>query len=305
MKSRQFGLTAALVTVLGVPPCIPALAFGQEFVRVNILDLYDQLPPPPATVQEAHALADCAVQPGCSVRQFEEKLADITRQVEILLAALSLQPGVNPMQNLNPEELQRKLLSMSREEQIKLAMEMSRQAVVPIVPEPAPVGAAVDEMVKIQEQVGNEGGFAWIANKEAELRKELERKHREVAQWEKGERDRILKEDVAGGREEWHAVAVTAVERYIAAEQGYQQALQSVWREEITREKARFAAFQQRFAAIRHGQDAVNTSTTYNLVGVQQMMLTVAASFFDTSRRAAQSGATLWVRKLELDQQRP
>lgn len=288
--------------------CLVAPASGQQTVPIDILGLYDRIPPPPTNVQEAYERAGCTLEGGCAAdkayRHIAQELAEVAQGLDMALAAASRPPG-DPLQGMSPAELQQKLQSMSQEEQIRYAMELSqRQATAANAArrsEPPAVQAALAEARKIQEQVGQDAinGGAYFTDIVARLQAERQR--------QRAEAEPLLKapnlKDAQGLPTDayWQAQADAQIV-YIAAEQQYEQALAVAMREEITRLKARFGAFQQSLVAIRYGADAVNGSTRSTLLGIQQRMLRAARPLMDASRLATAYGAEL--RKEQLEMQR-
>lgn len=333
---RMPSLVAGLV-------CLPALALAQESVKVNILDLYGQIPAPPSTLQEAHARAVCNPQGGCDVSRFyaptEEKLVPLARQLDLLLAATNPAGGTSGgnMTAEQAQELERRLAAMSEEERIRFAMQMAEQqmrqpATMP-VPEPAAVQAALEEELKLREQIGDQvvaavetGSYenAWFLDHEAaaqrKLLAELERKHEEISAWSSAEWAKIAtptQRDRCADPEPWtgiraycneiepreRRVRAEEMDRRIAAEQEYLRELQGVWRAEINGHRARFTPFQQKLAAIRYGDDVKNGFNKHSLIGMQKLMLYVAFGMAQASERASQRGAEWWQRKLDFDRE--
>jgi GTPase Era involved in 16S rRNA processing len=109
------------------------LAFGQGMVKVNVVELYDKIPAPPADAKAAHARLVCVTEntmQRCDAEKFYQpinsELATLQQRVEKTLAALA-QPSVTAMQQIDPQEMQKKMEKMTQEEKIQFAMQMSQQ----------------------------------------------------------------------------------------------------------------------------------------------------------------------------------
>jgi hypothetical protein len=298
---RRSGLSVALLALALAAPA------SAQTVPVDILSLYDLIPAPPSTPDEAYERAGCTVGAGCDAdRAYEQasaRFAEVAQQIDIALAAAAPRPGGDPLQGMTPQEMQAKLATMSREEQIAFAMAMSRQqagAMPTLKPEPPAVQEAVALLRRLQEELGRESmaGGGPFEREVARLQADLERKQNEIGAWAASDQ---FKDANGLPGPEWHRVQLEAADQHLAAEAEYDQALQVLYREELSRLKDRYAPFQRALAAIGYGTDAVNAQTRFELIGMQQGMLRAAAPLARISRSATSSGAQ---RRLDLERLR-
>lgn len=298
----------------------PALALGQEMVKVNILELYDKIPAPPADARTAHSRLVCAVEnrfENCEAKKFyqatTDALAALEQQITKTNAALAL-PGVQVMQQIDPQEMQKKIEAMSPEEKIQFAMQMSQMALgmQNVQPESEEVQEALAEFGEVSVVVNSEyANPDEVAKKKLQMDAERQRKHEEIDAWAKTEHAKIPQ--VAGGPgvgmipepKAAHALKVNALEKHIAADNEYLTALQKWWPEENKKQKARFTPFQQKLAAVDYGEQANNTVHKQTLVQGQSMMFSTAAALAQFSRDVSESAGRRWQEKVKLEKEKP
>ncbi|HUH12529.1 MAG TPA: hypothetical protein VMK65_05445 [Longimicrobiales bacterium] len=315
MKRRA---SLALSALLLAPLLGPADASAQQVVKVDVLQLYGDVPKPPTSVQEAHARAACERERSCTVAAFydpfEEKLGKLNQQLQMAVAGFS-QPATHPLANVDPAELRARIASMTQAEQIAFAKELSGMTATALVPEPPLIQAALDEVWEVREAIGDEG-IAIVEGRykgfhEEALLEEVRRKRAEIEGWEVAEKAKLVEPSPsasAGAHQAhnaaWYRIRDEAMERQIAAEHAYQQALQDQWVRELNRLRDRFAPFQGKLAAADYGEAAQNKRTKEDFTGMQTAMLSALGPLLEASRRATQSGADLWQKKLDQDAHR-
>lgn len=305
MSTRRFPSLPTLavlgpLAVLGLAPPGPARA---QTVPVDILSLYDRIPSPPSTPQEAYRRAECTVEDGCHAERAYEAVSarfqEVAAQIDLALAASS-QPMGDPLQGMTPEELQAKLATMSQQEQVAFAMAMSRQAgSMALQPEPAAVQEAVAAMQRVHEELGRDGveGGGFTVRLE-QLQADLERERIEIGTWATS--DEL--EDASGlPGPGWEQAQLEASDRHLAAVAVYQQGVLDLFGEELSRQRARYSDFQEKLAAIGYGADAVNAHTRTQLIGVQQGMLRAARPLMGVSLDATRRGASLQLERAKME----
>ncbi len=298
----------------------PILTFSQEMVKVNILEQYDKIPAPPTDARAAHGRLVCAVENGfenCEAKKFyqatTDALAALEQQITKTNAALA-QPGVQAMQQIDPQEMQKKIEAMSPEEKIQFAMQMSQMALgmQNVQPESEEVQEALAEFGEVSVAVNSEyTNPDEIARKKLQLDADRQRKHDEIDAWAKAEHAKIPQ--VAGGPgvgmipepKAAHALRISTVDKHLAVDNEYLTALQKWWPEEIKKQKARFTPFQQKLAAVDYGGQANNTVHKQTLVHGQSMMLNAAAALAQFSREVSESAGRRWQDKLKLEKEKP
>lgn len=295
---------------------IPFRAFSQEMLKMNMIALADNIPAPPADVKAAYLRLECIevnMAQRCSADKFyqpaTDELAAVKQQLEQLNMALAM-PAESGMQDMTPEEMQQKIASMTPEEQMQFAMEMSYGAGAMQV-EPDEVIAAIEEQNQLSMQISTE-----LMNpgekfqKRMSLARERENKHQEVNAWYMAEYDRlpIVSFGEAGRGPEpkaEYALKVASLEKHIAVENEYLQALQQFWPEYREHLKTQCTPFQEKLAAINYGEDVLNLANKRILVGGQGLLLTPAEYLLDYSREVTKTAADWWLQKQELEKQKP
>lgn len=298
--------------------CAAAPAVAQDVVPIDVLGLYGQVPTPPSTVLEAHGRAACA-NGGCDISSVyghvEAELTEVARQIELALtkAAYQAQPAASPaaisMQNMTEAEraaLQQRVAAMSPEEQMAFAMEMSRQSssgAVALQPEPAEVQAALDAVVALQQEAGHAattGSLTPFKDRLTQLQTDAQRSHDEIDAVTVTKVQATIGADGVPGPER-ASILVDAMEQHIAIEDDYLQAFLIAFRQDVARQRARFAEFQEKLEAAGYGADARNAKTRQDLLTGQKMMLDGAIRLFGASRTATARGAEWWESKLDTD----
>lgn len=302
--------------VLGL--LLPALAFSQEMVKVNLIEQFDKVPAPPADAKIAYTRLVCTEKDGfesCDAEKFYQPTAEAIAALEQRLTALNAalaQPGVQAMQQIDPQEMQKKLEAMSPEQKIQFAMQMSQMALgmQSVQPESEEVQAAVAAFGEMSVAVNSEyTNPDATAKKKQQLDAERQRRQEEIKTWAEAEQKKIPQ--VPGGPgvgmiaepKATHALHVATVEKQLAVDNEYLAALQKWWPEEIKKLQARFTPFQEKLAAVEYGEQANNTVHQQTLVQGQSMMLSAAATLIQISRAASESAGQLWQRKLKLEQE--
>jgi len=297
----------------------PILTFSQEMVKVNLIEQFDKVPAPPADAKTAHNRLVCSEKDGfesCDAEKFYQPTAEAIAALEQRLTALNAalaQPGVQAMQQIDQQEMQKKLETMSPEQKIQFAMQMSQMALglQSVQPESEEVQAAVAAFGEMSVAVNSEyNNPDEIARKKQQLDAERQRRQEEIKVWAEAEQKKIPQ--VPGGPgvgmipepKATHTLHVARVEKRLAVDNEYLAALQKWWPEEIKRLKARFTPFQEKLAAVEYGEQANNTVHQQTLVQGQSMMLSAAATLIQISRAASESTGQLWQRKLKLESEK-
>jgi len=291
-------------------------AFSQEMIKIDIVALADEVAAPPTDVKAAYLRLDCTVvnmARECSSGKFYQPMTDtlaaIKMQLEKLSQALTV-PASSGMQNMTPEEIQNKLDSMSLEEQMQFAMQMSYGSGA-VQPESDEVIAALEEYPQLTEQISMESqNSGEMIQKRNTLAQQRDNKHQEINSWfteEYGKLPMVSFGEVGRGPEPKaeYALKVAALEKHIAAENEYLQALQRFWPEYRGDLQARYTPFQEKLAAINYGEDAVNIENKRILVSLQGQLLTPVERLLGFSHETTDTAAKWWLQKLDLENQKP
>jgi hypothetical protein len=298
---------------------LPLAAFSQGLVKVNILDLYGQVPAPPKSVHEAYTRAHCEVNGDisrCDTKAFYKdintKVNEIGGRIEKANAALS-QPTA-AMMSIDPQEIQKKMATMSEAEKMQFAMAMTKQMGLgskALAPEPAAVQDAMEEYHTLNQLLAEEmQQAAAIAEKKGRLHSERSRKHREADEWVSAEIGKLPMISFGEyGRDHdpkaVYTIKVKGMERHIAIENDYLRALQKQFSDLLAEQKSRYTPLQQKLAAISYGDDATNIETKRSLLGAQQLMMGPVQELLSFSENATDEAVNWWMQKLNLEKQKP
>lgn len=298
----------------------PFQLFSQAMVRVNMVALADEVPLPPADVNAAWQRLECTevnMSLRCSADKFfqsvEQELASVKQQLEQLNLTLTA-PAPSGIQDINPEEIQKKMATMTPAEQMQFAMQLNEQMGFgprSLQPEPDEVIAALEAHNELATQISME-----LMNPSPEYQKRLalaqerQERHQTVDGWFKAEYDKLPQVSFGeAGRgpepKAEYALRLAALEKHIAAENEYLQALNEFWQQYRDYLKGQYDPFQEKLAAINYGDDVVNVENKRILVGGQGLLLAPAENLAAFSREATDAAAKWWIQKLDLEKQKP
>jgi len=296
---------------------IPFQAFSQEMVKINVLALADKFPPPPADVKAAYLRLECIevnMAQECSADKFYQPMTDTLAAIKLQLEKVSVAlavPASSGMQNMTEEEIQKKVESMSLEEQMEFARQMSYGAGAMQAESSDKVIAALEEYTQLTEQISMDiQNSGEMKQKRITLARQRDNKHQEIDAWfeeEYGKLPIVSFGEVGRGAEPKaeYALKVAVLEKHITAENEYLQALQKFWSEYRGHFQARYMPFQEKLAAINYGEDALNPQNKRTLVSGQGLLLTPADELLSFSREVTENAAKWWLQKLQLGQEKP
>ncbi len=299
---------------------LPLTISGQTSVPVNVLEYYEYVPAPPATVVEAYARAECSVngdQYRCDSKAFyatiTDKLAALGNRFQEAEAMLTM-PAATAMGNVNPEEMQKTMATMSDAEKMQYAMKMMQQTNLgpkALTPESGAVQDALDEYHRVNAVVADEmQRAAAIAEKNSALPRERDRKHREVAAWLAAEVDKLPWVDYSeAGKfkdaKAVHALRTKTMEKHIAVENEYLKELVKTWAARRAELKSRYARLQQKLADAGYGEQARNAENKRLLLGAQRLIVGYVDELLALSRNATDEAVSRWIQKLQVERERP
>lgn len=306
-------ISAAMLVLFAV------CAHGQEMIKINVLEIYEHVPLPPANVQAAFARHECKEENTylrCNAEKFYQPIVDEQNALGMQFEKLNLvlnTPAPAAVQTMAPDEIRKKMETMSVEEKMQFAMAMTQQmgfGSKALTPESEEVIAAQEEYSRLNERIAGENLSARFTLRVTELKTARARKHDEVEAWYAAEHKKIplVSYDEAGKAPEpkaEYALKQAAMNKHFAVENEYLQTLLTHWPEEIAFLKTLYMPFQQKLAAINYGEDAENIETKRTLAGGQQIMFGASGVLPEISRAATEEAAQWQLRKLELEKQKP
>jgi hypothetical protein len=308
----------ALMVILFL--ALPFMALGQDVVKINILEIAGKIPPPPADVKDAYARTSVPKEDGTEgsrnadayFKPVSDRLDAANQQIGKGIEYLS-KPQLDAAKEMNSEEMQKKFKSMSQEERIKYAMEMSKKMGLgahAMVRESDPVMAAQAECMKITQEYSTDiqNASAQYQSRE-KLESDREAKHREIDQWKVQEENKLPQVnygEMSGPEPKAEYALLTKVmEKHFAVERDYLKGIQKEWKAAWDKYQARFTPFEGKLETIHYGEDAKNPETRRQLLNGQSLMLSSTSDLVGLSRKATESAAQWWQRKLDLEKNKP
>jgi len=302
------GVLAFLVTACSLHAQVP--------VKMDLMQILEKVPPPPANAREAYAKLTCDESSGilkCTASKFFVAVDAALKDFEQALKAqpkganAPLPPGVSPemAKKSQDPEMKKKMKGMSKEEKMKMAMEMMGSApATPVLEvDPPPVRSALDEWQKVYNGLQTE-----IQRSMAEQQEELKvgqadtKAHDDIDAWEKAEIDKLPQissgEMSAPDPAKVKAVQLKAADKHIAFADTRLGRIRQSWSESLKRTKTRWTSFHEKLVAADYASASKNFSTLKTLSDGQLMMLNEITSLVQHSRAAYENwGRWLAVRK--------
>jgi hypothetical protein len=299
---------------------LPCMAFGQDVVKVNILEMAGTIPAPPRDVNDAYSRTaaeqgegDVTVHrtPEAFYKPVKDKLEATKKQIEKAVQVNS-KPEMDVAKEMDQKEMQKKFESMSQEERIKMAMDLAKKMgmTATMARESDAVIAAQEECKKINLDIGNDLQTAQAAYEaRAKLVNDRDTKHKQIDSWQEEEVKKLPQVSTGemGGPEPKaeYALLTKAMQKHLAVENDYLKAVQKEWKATWDKYHARFAPLQEKLAKIQYGADAKNRQTRRELLTGQGMMVSSTGDLVELSRKATEGAAEWWERKLGLEKSKP
>lgn len=299
----------------------PFVAVGQDVVKVNILEIAGKVPAPPSDVKDAFSRSVEVKEPGDMnarrvvepyYKPVKDRLEAANQQIGKAIETLS-RPQMDAAKEMDQKEMQKKFKSMSREEQMKMAMEMSKKMGMGsrvIARESNDVMAAQEEGLKITGAVAQDVQ-TYQANYDArqKLFTDRDAKHDEIQAWEQEEEKKLPQvntgEMSAPEEHALYALQTKAMNKHLAVENDFLKSIQKEWKKAQEKYDGRFAAFQEKLAKVHYGEDARNPETKRQMLNGQLQMVSGAGELVGLSSKATEEASIWWQRKLELEKSKP
>ena len=290
---------------------------AQVPVKKDLMQILEKVPPPPSNVREAYAKLICDESSGslkCSAAKLFRSADAALKDVEDAIKAqpkagnAPLPPGVSPdmARKAQDPEMKKKMKGMSKEEKMKVAMEMmgSGSGGMPVIQvDPPAVRSALDEWQKVYAGIQDE--FQRSAAEQQEELKQSEadaKAHSEIDGWQDDEIEKLPQissgEMSAPDPAKVKEVELKAVDQHIAYADKRLRQIQQSWAETLKRTKTRFTPFHQKLVSADYASASKNFSTLKVLADAQLMILNDVTFLVQHSRAAYEdSGQWLALRK--------
>jgi hypothetical protein len=288
-------------------------ALAQAPVKKDLFGLLKNVPPPPATVDEAFSKVTWKLEPSPPVCDADKLFGRIERELEEVEQTYEAQaksgagmapPGMSAemAQKMQDPEFQKKMKSMTKDEKMKMAMEMSKSMTpgsVVVVKESPAVQAVLEEWHTVS--LGTQQAFdATVAAEQelANLREENSRAHERI---DAATRDEIgkLPQISSGEMSAPDPAAVKAVrlkgyDRHIKQANEALVKANKAWSASAERTKSRFGAFNQKLVAADYASSSKNFGTLKTLSDGQMILMKEIESL-ERQSRAAHEEAGRWL----------
>ncbi len=298
---------------------LPCGSSAQQMIKVNMVELYDKVPPPPVDAKEAFARCEKVGEDNptnCSPEKFYQpivgKAQELTKQLEETSMKL-VEPDKGSLTKANAEEIQKKMETMSQEEKVKYAMELSNQMGLgqrKVVVEPPSVTAFMQEYSKVSLETGKDmQKIGEESRKDQQMGEDRWNKHKDIDEWTRKEMDKIP--EISTGEMSYrepkaeHALLLKSAEKHIALENEYLKWRRKQFQTELDKDKKRYISLQQKVAATGYGEEAKNLETKRMVISAQGILLGPVEGLTGMSRDATKEAADWYAKKLELEKQKP
>ena len=299
---------------------LPVMAVAQDVVKVNILEIAAKIPAPPKDVTDAFSRTTGGKDdPAHDQRKADgfykpvvDQLESTNKQIQKAIELLS-KPQIDAATQMDQKEMQKKFKSMSKEDQMKMAMEMSKtmgMGSTAMTPESQSVMAAQQECNRINEELGKDVQ-TWQAGHEAREKMTNDRnaKHSEIQAWQEEQAKKLPQinyGEMSGPEPKAdYELRTKAMQKHLATENEFLKAVQKEWKAAWDKYNARFSPLQDKLAKIRYGEDAKNPTTKRQLLTAQGQMVASTGDLTELSRNSTEGAAEWWQRKLDLEKRKP
>ncbi len=310
MKAFPLSLLAMLITAMSLAP----IGNAQDMIKVNILKLYDKVPSVPTSAKDAYSRCDrskdgTTTDEAAYYKSIEDSTKDLQRRFEKLLLELD-KPMTDKVKSMDQKAIQQKMKSMSKEEQITYAMELSKQMGLGpkiMTPESPKVNAAVQEVSHANAISGKNIQQAGIVlRSRSERNQKFEQRHNDIDKWKSDEESKLP--EISTGEmsypepKAYRALQIQAAEKHIAVANDYLKAIQEDFHAEYAKAREQFTTLQEKLAAINYGDDAHNPEIKRMLAGGQMHMLFPLPALIKYSREATATGAKWYRERVEAEE---
>jgi hypothetical protein len=281
---------------------VTTLAFGQQPIKVNLLDYFDKVTPPPASAKAAYEKCDWNL----SGRKIADSMfKSLENELEKFQASISIPAGSaqeDMATKMKDPEFKKKMKTMSKEEKMKMAMQMSQNM------QPGQMRLESEAVNKVmqdcsqltEESTRNLGSANDEMKRQAKRVQDLEASHKAVDQWESAEIDKLPR---AGGEGVEHdpkavaAVRLKAINKHIAVVDEDLKQIGKAWADTKAKSKQQFAEYEADLEKIHFGDDAQNNTSKTQISTGQSKMIGALSGLVRDSKNSYLDAAP-WYKKL-------
>jgi len=295
---------------------------AQVPVKKDLMQMLEKIPPPPSTVKDSYTKISVNNGSGeveCSAdKLFKSIDQDINGVIEEFEAqpkpdASSMVPGLSSenAQKMNSPEMKKKMKKMSKEEKMKMAMEMmnSMSAGAPAAEaDPPLVREAMDEWQKIYNGIQDE--FQRSVSEQQEELKAVEDYKNSQSKLDSLESAEISKlprissgEMSAPDPAKVKTVKLKFADKHIAAANKRLEQIRVQWQQSTDQARAKYKAFYKKLIAANYAADSKNFSTKKVLADAQISILKIVQHQTGQSRKAWEESASWQTRRVNIENQ--
>ncbi len=295
---------------------ISATLFSQQPVNINLLEYFDKVTPPPSSAKAAYEKCGCNIpdrQEPCVADSLFKPLLDKLQQIQADISMPPNTPQGEMMKKMQDPEFQKKMETMSEQEKMQLAMQMSQSMQMtpgPMKPEPKAVMDCLKEEGKINEQHGNEAmGLNTRIQTELKHQQELEAKHNAVDAWQEAEIKKLPVIHSCGEGDDGpdpkavFAVQNNAYKRHLAIVDEELVKTGKAWMEQQSKFIQRFTPFEIALEKTHYGADAKNALTKTNLSAGQTLMIGSISNLLAVSQKSYNDAVGWYYRYVQFQRQ--
>jgi hypothetical protein len=293
--------------------------FSQVPVKKDFMPMVENYPHPPASAKEAFSKVTVTSDYGtlkCSTDKLFESIDKELKSIEAEYAGQEKDPsnympkGMNPndMKKMADPEMKKKMKSMSKEDKMKMAMEMMKSMPGAATAEidPPPVRDALNEWQKIYNDTQNEFNRS-VAEQQEEIKlaTEYDKQHNDITDWEQAEIKKLPQ--ISGGEMSapdpimLKALNLKAADKHIAVADKHLEQIKARWQASVDRIKSRYTVFYKKLVAADYASGTKNFSSKKILSDAQMTILKDIASQVQRSRKAYEDAAMWQARKNDIE----
>ncbi len=296
---------AAVLLMVSTP------AMAQQPIHVNLLAYFDKVTPPPSSAKEAYEKCEWNGDHQASADKIFKALEEELQKMEVEISTPAGSVQADMAKKMQDPQFRKKMESMSEDEKMKIAMQMSQTMVVtpgPMKPEPEAVIKTLKDCSKLSESSSQDlTRLGTAAQQQATYEQDLEAKHKTVDDWEAQEIDKLPLIQVGEGTEHDEkavdAVKINALKKHIAIADEDLKRTSSLWKNSKSDAKQRFSLFESDIEKIHFGDDAKNSITRLQLSSGQTLMINSLQVLLDNSRTAYLHAAEWYARLIDYQTQ--
>jgi hypothetical protein len=292
---------------------------AQAPVKKDLMQMAEKYPPPPASVKEAYNKIGVDNE-NRIINLSAEKLFEVIENEATAVEAEYVKqqknavgaPGVSSedMKKMSDPEIKKKMKGMTKEEKMKMAMDMAKGMSLPVTEtDPPEVVEALQEWSKIHRNIQKDfdAGVA-EQQEETKLNEEYKKSHEEINKWEQDEINKLPQissgEMSAPDPAKVKEVKLRAADKHIALANKRLEKIRSSWRASVDKLKTKYGVFHQKLIAANYAADSKNFGSKKTLSDAQRLMFESIKHQIEQSRKAWEESASWQARRVDIEKQK-